>query len=393
MEQPRSCSYQKWNDITEKYETIVLGNSSSPKNAKPGVELRGITLRQLRAIIANIKRRCLTEKWVDFKGVKLDPKKVKLYDADHYVIRPYTVHQSKSLVARLPSTAGSQQPRFFVSHWWGEPVCDFINCVEQFVRDFAINRNDDDDRRGGGMTADTPIWICAYGNNQWDLSDITVDPRESGFTKAMNEADGRTITILDTEGIVFTRIWCIYELFLTLTDSQEGVTDDSEKGLWAVYTAKKHTYENPDYGTKQERESVGIISGGSTSDQNVTYYTTTREQHFPYEVISKALKINVENADASVNDDRVHILNSIIGKSIDDIDESPPKEHQKYTELNESLKSIFAASQASLQGAAKDTDEKWKAMLVALSKGTKKDDMSFDFEPNYDSDDSDDCID
>merc|ERR1740124_1539407 len=372
MDQPRSCSYQKWNDITKKYESIVIGSSPSPKNAEPRVELNGITLRQLRAVMANIKRRCLIERWVNFKGVGLDPNEVNLYDADRYVIRPYTVHRRKSLVARLPSTAGSQQPRFFVSHWWGEPVYDFINCVEQLIRDFGSNKNDDDDRRGGGMTADTPIWVCAYGNNQWDLKGITIDPRDSGFTKAMKEAEGRTLTILDTKGNVFTRIWCVYELYLTLIDSKE-------KGLWAVYTAKKHAYIDPDYGTKQERESVGIISGGSTSDGNVAYRTTSREKHFPYNVISKALNINVENANATVNDDRVHILNSIIGKMTIEIDDTPPKEHHKYTELNESLKSIFAASQASLQGAAKDGDEEWMEMLVALSNGTKKDTMDFDF--------------
>merc|ERR1740136_180867 len=38
-----------------------------------------------------------------------------------------------------------------------------------------------------------------------------------------------------------------------------------------------------------------------------------------------------------------------------------------------------ANSQASLQGAAKDGDEEWMEMLVALSNGTKIDDMTFDF--------------
>jgi len=107
--------------------------------------------------------------------------------------------------------------------------------------------------------------------------------------------------------------------------------------------------------------------------------TKDREKSFPYEVISKALNIEVENADASVEDDRVHILNSIIGRSKADIDIAPPKEHATYITLNDSLKSIFAASQASLQGAAKSGDEEWLKMLVALSKGTKKDRMGFDF--------------
>jgi len=227
------------------------------------------------------------------------------------------------------------------------------------------------------MTADTPIWICAYGNNQWDLSDITIDPRESGFTKAMKEAEGRTITILDNDGMVFTRIWCIYELYLTLGAPQEEMKKDAaERGLWTVYTAKKHTCK---LGGGGERESVGIISGGSTSDRNIAVMTTLREKHFPYEVIAKALNIDVEYAKASVEDDRVHILNAIIGKSKSDINDPPPAEHDTYIQLNDSLKSIFADSQASIQGAAKEGDVEWMSMLGALSKGTKKDDMRFDF--------------
>ena len=102
-----------------------------------------------------------------------------------------------SFVSSLPSTVGSQPPRFFVNHWWGEPVKDFIAYIEQAVRDFTINKSDEHDRRDGGMPQDTPVWVCAYGNNQWDLADITENPLHSGFTQAMKIAKGRTITVLD----------------------------------------------------------------------------------------------------------------------------------------------------------------------------------------------------
>lgn len=228
------------------------------------------------------------------------------------------------------------------------------------------------------MTADTPIWICAYGNNQWDLLDITEDPRQSGFTKALSVAKGKTITILDKDGMVFTRVWCLFELFLKLIDPQQKkFEEDSEMQVWAVYTAKNHTYEMND--EKEEREAVGIISGGAPCDDGDSDYTTAREKSFPYSVLSKALTIKIEDADATVEADRVHILNSIIGKSSNDLDCVPPEEHDAYTALNWALKSIFAASQASLQGAAKEENEDWMAMLGALSKGTKKEDMTFDF--------------
>ena len=71
------------------------------------------------------------------------------------------------------------------------------------------------------MTLDTPIWICAHANNQHRLEDdITVDPRDSGFEKAMKVSRGRTVTILDKDGIVFTRVWCVFKLFMTLVSKR-----------------------------------------------------------------------------------------------------------------------------------------------------------------------------
>ena len=61
---------------------------------------------------------------------------------------------------------------------------------------------------------DTPIWVCAYTNNQWKLSgDIPDDPKESGSTKAIQVAENCTMTILDKEAIIFERIWYCSELF------------------------------------------------------------------------------------------------------------------------------------------------------------------------------------
>jgi len=43
---------------------------------------------------------------------------------------------------------GAQPPLYFVSHWWGEPVFDFIKCI----RRHAIDRKLD-------VTA--AYWVCA----------------------------------------------------------------------------------------------------------------------------------------------------------------------------------------------------------------------------------------
>jgi len=376
MNRPRPCSYQKQN------KTIPIEVSSSTNTSTtPPAEYRGITLRQLRAVMANITRRCEEEGWKDFKGNVLTAENVTLYDAEKYVIRPFTVEKQQSFVTCLPSTAGPQPPRFFVSHWWGEPVKDFVHCVEQFVRDFGLNLNglslgDLHDRRGGGMTADTPVWVCAYANDQWHLDkDITQDPKESGFTKAMRVAEGRTITILDKEGDVFSRIWCVFELFLTLVDTQKK--EGREVGVWAVYTAHPHTYA---YRRREEqRNAVGIVSGGATDDRGQAVRSVAREISFPFELISKSLTIKVENAIASIDADRIHILNSIVGNTGCGINDTPPITHEKYTAVNDALHASFALSIATLQAAMKQGDEVWESFLLALSKGEKEVNMEFRF--------------
>ena len=120
----------------------------------PRVEERGITLHQLHAVWRHIERRCERERWVSFAGELLTPGTVTLYDACRYVIKPATAERQCSLVELMAS--GPQPPRWFVSHWWGEEICDFIACLEQHAADHCLDFH-------------TPYWVCAYANNQHDL--------------------------------------------------------------------------------------------------------------------------------------------------------------------------------------------------------------------------------
>ena len=124
---------------------------------------------------------------------------------------------------------------------------------------------------------------------------------------------------------------------------------------------------------------MGIISGGSTSDCGNSDRIAAREAAFPYSLIKKSLSIQVESAEASVDADRIHILNSIVGTSSEMIDDEPPTSHEKYVELNDSLRATFASSAAALRGAADEGGEGWKEMITAYSKGTMSGYLGFDF--------------
>ena len=139
MSQPRDALYAtetNYNGRVCQYEiakTTRLGedvsltstDSNQDKNGYRSMdtEVRGITLRQLRAILPLIKRRCEKEKWT--KPVYKDGKKTDevervtletatLYDINKYIITPFTESSQKSFVETLPSTKGTQPPRWFV---------------------------------------------------------------------------------------------------------------------------------------------------------------------------------------------------------------------------------------------------------------------------------------
>ena len=49
--------------------------------------------------------------------------------------------------------------------------------------------------------------VCAYANNQWDLGgDVTNDPANSSFWRALDQAEGM-ISVIDKNAICFTRVW------------------------------------------------------------------------------------------------------------------------------------------------------------------------------------------
>ena len=64
------------------------------------------------------------------------------------------------------------------------------------MKDFEENWDPNQNARGGGMTEDTPIWICAFANNQHNLK------AESAFAKAMKIAEYCVISILDVKNQV-----------------------------------------------------------------------------------------------------------------------------------------------------------------------------------------------
>ena len=58
----------------------------------------------------------------------------------------------------------------------------------------------------------TRVLAPVAANNQWKLGEELVDDLAlTSFRKALQQAEG-TLSILDRNGTVFTRVWCCYEV-------------------------------------------------------------------------------------------------------------------------------------------------------------------------------------
>eukprot|EP00930_Biecheleria_cincta_P013440 TRINITY_DN11974_c0_g1_i1.p1 TRINITY_DN11974_c0_g1~~TRINITY_DN11974_c0_g1_i1.p1 ORF type:complete len:685 (-),score=89.45 TRINITY_DN11974_c0_g1_i1:144-2147(-) len=289
---------------------------------------RGITLEQLRAVLAHARRRCEAEGWImggRNRGQLVQTDSVNLYDLCAYTIVPATKERCCSLVELVADEP--QLTLWLVSHWWGEPVLDFITCLSQHAEDHVLS------------STDSPYWVCAYANNQHRLHEcISDDPAKTVFKVVMDRADG-VVSIVDKHAVCFSRVWCCYEIF----DALEG-GNYAKSSKYCIYTAAEHmqgmlSRNGQGAGVKSKRLAVGITSGLAPCDYDPGE-KTARERHFPIKLIDKAMQVRVQDAQASIEGDRIHILNTICGA--ENLDGEPPSSHPRYRALDDKLGGYFA---------------------------------------------------
>ena len=206
----------------------------------------------------------------------------------------------------------------------------------------------------------TPCPVCAFpaANNQHDLStEVVSDVRQSSFFRAMTQASTKgTVSVVDHAGMTFSRIWCVFELYVSLVDMakrrqhgnedlyvmDEGVTLPEpqlaemsnspiprpaaaaapHRYTYDMYTSKKHSFR-PVLGYGESRSAVGLTDGlaqndlshwfgmpsfGSASFGQSTGRKTLRELHFPLELLQTAISFDCSKGESSVIRDKVAIL-------------------------------------------------------------------------------------
>jgi len=233
-------------------------------------------------------------------------------------------------------TSSPQRPDFFISHWWGEPVMDFVSCVTHHAQ-------------VRGLSDGTAYWCCAYANDQHDLgADVTEDPTASSFCRALMDENCKGVLLVlnapgqgsDQPGVPFTRIWCAFEIFMAMS-GQLPLVSSTPSGaqrkqlLLDIITADENGVQLLTDGltAKEQIQEDSVIGRGHLVKME-------REDSFPLEMIRAAMQVELEKAQASVEQDRRHILNLLAGMR--DIDAEPPEQHEHFDAANAKLRAIFA---------------------------------------------------
>ena len=217
------------------------------------------------------------------------------------------------------------------------------------------------------------VWVCAYANRQWDLGgDVTDDPGESSFARAIRLASG-TIAVVDRGGAYFARIWCCFEIFMSLQiQEHERDAKARAKGSYEYHVYTKLAHDARGFG---ERKAVGLVDGFAAADigyscaGNVVPMKAEREAFFPKALLRRALGARVEAGEASVASDRKHILNCIVGGGRD-LNAEMEATHARYDEVNAILHGRVAAD--ALRQALEEGGEMLDMTLAALKASNVK---------------------
>jgi hypothetical protein len=228
---------------------------------------------------------------------------VTLYDLNTHFILPQTAKHECSLVELLAE--GPQKPDYFVSHWWGEPVVQFLACLKQHAKDRGLIYQPGDEYyvKDVSLSRSPYYWVCAYANNQYKLESELHSNHENlaqtSFVRAMNQSRG-TVVIVDHTATCFSRLWCVYEIYSSLLLSKH------EKYTFDLYTAFPHRVEGL-VGGVEKRAAVGITDGMIPVDFNAEA-KWSRQSHFPAKRLDLGITFDCRKGRASfkLDEERIH---------------------------------------------------------------------------------------
>eukprot|EP00933_Yihiella_yeosuensis_P076260 TRINITY_DN8593_c2_g1_i1.p1 TRINITY_DN8593_c2_g1~~TRINITY_DN8593_c2_g1_i1.p1 ORF type:complete len:774 (+),score=112.82 TRINITY_DN8593_c2_g1_i1:133-2454(+) len=302
--------------------TALLTQSFVFRGYIKGSEHRAVTFQQLLASVQFGLAHCAS--WQNLskpRGHLLSTETLNLHHFNDWVIKPATKEADCSCAEMIAN--GPQDPSWFVSHWWGGRLREFIECLALHARTRQVKDAE-------------AFWVCAFALRQNKLQEaLPGEPKDRSFIKAMKMSIG-VVLILDSKSDTapftgpatpFSRTWCMYELTVAIVNLRKSVdilTCTKEKGP-AILTEDLTIHES-----KVEKSNQGW--GHKLKVE--------RESAFPIEVLMSALDVRIETGATSVEIENTRILNTIVGRK--DLDKDTFGFHEHYNKANKRIRSNLA---------------------------------------------------
>ena len=353
--------------------------------AIPKVQHRGITVRELKQLVQDVKHLCVKEQWKSTEsGRVLRPEQVTMYDLVKHFILPRThAHACSYIEATFGESRNvrdnehangsiqkGQHAQWFVSHAWTDSVFHVTSCVEQHALDHDFD-------------SDTAMyWVCALAMNQYSSSgaSIAIETIDESSLKnplmmldVMNASEG-VLAVIDKNSIYFRRSWCLWEFFLAIERSRASYRGDGHHYFIDVYTTNddskvvgltdgfvaidKYKPSKQDAKQKENSPTHAHISKEAVVFQRQpcnqlewSEFRTQRQAQFQHQTCVEALNVNLESSHASMEEDTRRIMNSIVQYSTNGNDIFSARAHEAealtthpgYSRVNAMVQGTFAA--------------------------------------------------
>lgn len=273
--------------------------------------LRGVTLVQLRKIIMFTRAHCrelydrLPRSESPTSGAQLDMTFLNFYHLNDWIVLPSTNADGCSFSELLASQ--EQPPIWFISHWWGQPVQEFLACLEWHAKLRGIGDRD-------------LLWISAFATRQRPVDDASASTNPLDLCRAMERCKG-SLLVIDGNAQAFERAWLLFEASQSLACRARG-------GFLLDFAVV--------YRGKAQVLADGLVMEDSLSPDR----KAQREDAFPIDVLARSLRAEFKSAATSCEMDRRRILNSVAGRAL--LEEDPLKEDDSYTRADATFRGHIA---------------------------------------------------
>eukprot|EP00913_Durusdinium_trenchii_P020924 g19660.t1 len=189
--------------LTRRFEFESL-NPSENATAIHRLEERALPLHYFRALFRFAEGVSYNgELWYDLEqhlpSIKLP--KLNIYQVHHWIIEPLTFREDFSYAEVVINETKPPKRIWFISHWWGEAMCNFVQCLAKHIdiRRMSVSR-----------TAYWAAWAAIGPSDAAPTGRATA--AADALLTARVLAPRQVLLMLGPEGEAFRRSWCVLEM-------------------------------------------------------------------------------------------------------------------------------------------------------------------------------------